>query len=116
MRATRALVLGVALALCSGGAVEAATPAAAAPKKPARKKRPKSTTAARKKGPPPDVLAEQALHDERLAVLGRMRELNDTLKNAELAARLRRIEDLERQRHNLAMELTQRANGQTGTP
>lgn len=75
----------------------------------ARKPPPK---AGKRKSPPPRkkprkkqsaVLAgqEEELHTERLAVLGRFKEVNETLRDAELAATIRRLEELETRRHGL---------------
>lgn len=54
---------------------------------------------------------ERALHNERLVLLGRMREINEEVKDAELAARLTRIDELERHRHELALQLMDREAG-----
>lgn len=58
-----------------------------------------------RRGPVSTEAAENALHQERLAVLGRLKEVNAELKDGELAAILERIKQKETQRHQLARQL-----------
>jgi hypothetical protein len=55
---------------------------------------------------------EQDLHAERLAVMGRFKEVNASLRDAELAAIIRRLDELETKRHGLAEELIKRTEEQ----
>lgn len=51
---------------------------------------------------------EWALHQERLALLARLKEVNATQRDAELAAVLERVREKEQQRFTLAKELRKR--------
>lgn len=107
-----ALVLGMALAL--------APPTEAVAhdgRKPPSKPQPK------RKNPPPHKkmgkkqvasaeTAEEELHSERLAILGRLKEVNDSVRDAELAAAIRRLDELEGKRHGLSLKLLARAREQ----
>lgn len=88
---------------------------AAPSKKSPRRRKPASTQRFQKPGIP-DLVEEQNKHEERLAILQRMRELNDQVKDAELAARLRRLDALERQRHALTLELAHPTTPAPATP
>ena len=72
---------------------------------PAHKKNPKRVAA-------PAEAVEEELHSERLAILGRLKEVNDGVRDAELAATIRRLDEMEARRHLLAVKLIVRAHEQ----
>jgi len=69
---------------------------------PAHKKPTKKTAAAAEQ-------IEEDLHSERQALMGRFKELNESMRDAELAATIRRLDDLEGKRHGLALKLLSKA-------
>lgn len=89
----------------------------------ARKPPPKSST--RKKASPPRkkprprspseaMKQEVDLHHERLALIGRFKEINEDIKDAELAVSIRRLDDLESRRHFLALKVLERMTPPAG--
>lgn len=114
MRTPRAWVLGLALAFGAGvsaGPLEAhVSPGQHGarkppPKSPGKRKSPPPRKKPRKKQSAVLTAQEDELHTERLAVLGRFKEVNETLRDAELAATIRRLEELEGKRHGLASKV-----------
>lgn len=102
------LALGVA-APVETWALEARKPPAKP--QPKRKSPPPHKKTAKKVQAPAEVVEEE-LHSERLAILGRLKEVNDGVRDAELAANIRRLDDLEAKRHGLALKLIGRAHEQ----
>lgn len=103
-----ALLTGVTVSDDSWAHEARKPPAKPAPK---RKNPPQGKKNPRKVQAPAEV-AEEELHSERLAILGRLKEVNDSVRDAELAATIRRLDDLEGRRHGLALKLIGRAHEQ----
>lgn len=74
-------------------------------RKPRPKRKPTPTARPRKKSPVSTEAQEAALHQDRLAIIGRIKDVNGELKDAELAAILERIKQKEATRHTLARQL-----------
>ena len=105
----RALVLMVA-----GAFVLGTTPVDAwARKPPPRTAPPKRKPPAPRKKPRPKTAAgarqlEDELHNERLAIIGRLKEINSDMKDAELAVSIQRLDDLEARRRDLSLRIIER--------
>ena len=116
MRTPRAWVLGLALGFGAGVPVGAGEREAHASTGQPGARKPPPKSSGKRKSPPPRkkprkkqsavlTAQEEELHTERLAVLGRFKEVNETLRDAELAATIRRLEELEGKRHGLASKV-----------
>ena len=97
------LCLWLAAAWVTTPTVALAAPAAERKPRPKRKNPPKKPAARR--APTATEASEAALHQERLAVLTRLKEVNAELRDGELAAVLERIKQKENQRHTQARQL-----------
>src|SRR4051794_14859018 len=106
MRAVRVLC---AVALLAWGGAQTISEAQAAPKKQPLKRKPRVVKKAPKKTPSTAELAEEELHAERLAFIGRLKEIVAKGENDELAELVSVLTGLENERAELARDLLSRS-------
>lgn len=110
--------LALVLALCCGAPLVSGDAwARKPPPKPAPKRKPAANPPRKKPRPrsPSDAMkVEEDQHHERLAIIGRLKEINEESKDAELAVSIRRLDDLESRRHFLVLKLLEKASAADG--